>query len=453
MKNRILRSLLILSIFVLMGCSGNENTIKNDINNEGEVSENNITTSESDITAIENSVDTIIESESDNDELNKVVYEGNEQMIEGIARAVATKMHVKNDYLIDTNKYYYSQNDVEKEMTTASFSSVFPMVYYAGNTDNEVLDSEEVINTLNSVFNTLYTEADVEKKGDWKLEDGKIIRDDETVIYDQYVCKWDEENSTFYIEFYYNYCSWAAENVTGIGGYYYKYNRSAAVKFMPADNDLGFAVESVEILNDFNSMAGNPWDLYDYRTEDDFVEINNINWNDLLFGNISGEENALADYMPVLDSSENVLLFSELNSSNAKEVKLDDYKVNSIGFGDINSDNIVDMIMSVYANGEWRMMVVSHIDGQYYAYLFNKFAMMDISQSGYYYSAVGNNTDKYDIKKLDITKDGFSETLVANFNGFNQDAVLEGNNVPYTDLNTWEYSNMGPMVRFWDVKK
>ena len=41
----------------------------------------------------------------------------------------------------------------------------------------------------------------------WKLEDGKIVRDDEAVIYDQYVCKWDEENSTFYIEFYYNICS------------------------------------------------------------------------------------------------------------------------------------------------------------------------------------------------------------------------------------------------------
>ncbi len=402
----------------------------------------------------DNSVENIFDNSTNatiDEEIKEVDYEANVDIICGISQAIIETMQIKEDYLVEKGRYSYTKQAIEERFSSKPISHIIPYIYYAGNTGNEVMNKEDVLKVINSAFSTDYIDDDItDSYGNYTIQDNSIVRDD-TELYCKYVGMWDSKEKKYYIESYRNDLLFSRENESDIPGNYYRLEKRAIVEFAEADNELGFTVNNVEIFYNYYYEENNPWYLYEYFDDESyFVYINDINWNEYQYGFFPNENGKFNEFLPVLEQSSTVIMFSELNSSEAIEEYLNDIKIRSIGISDIDQNGYNDMILSVYVDDEWKTIIISHIGDKYYGYTYGKYGCLAVDQNGMYFSKK-EDIDGYEICIVHISEEGFSEECVLTY--FSGGNVLYGEqSMAWDEYRNWSYETMEPMVAFWDVK-
>lgn len=403
--------------------------------------------------SVENISDNVMNTTTIDEEIKVVDYEANMDIIKGISRVVVENIRNDNDYLVNEDEYYYPRDYIIDEMASEPLSVFIKSIYYADSDANEVLNVDDVLSVINDSFEKEFNKEDVSDSFQtYYVKDNQIIRND-SEWYSTCIGAWNNEEKKYYIECYHNSTLFSKENETCIVGSYHKLNKRAVIEFSEANNELGFEICGVTIFDYINDSKWNPWYLYDiYNDETKFVNINEVNWDEFEYGFFTGDYNIVEEFLPVLEQTSTVRMFSNLNCSQSEEVYIDNIKVGAISIYDLDKNGFNEMIMSVYKGNEWRMMIISHIDDKYYGYIYEKYGCLALTQNGLYYSTDDNEYGKdFDICVLHISENGFSEDCVLTFH--NAGEILFGDiNFTLDEYMTWTYENMDAMVPFWSVE-
>ncbi len=318
-----------------------------------------------------------------------------------------------------------SENDVEQNITNYPTDDTNDLSYVNLN-EKQIYDM--AINAVNDKYDSF---------GQWGPCIGFMI----------------PEENIYYLESYISEPSYSMENSTRFTVEYYEYDQCAYVHFDVSDDD---EISFTEIeISDSDKGNNNPWYCYDYHREEDFSNITGVDWEEVTVNMNDLTSIKMDEFMPVLNSTASVRMFDSLNDDNYYETFLSELMVESIGFSDIDSDGNNEMIMSIWDNNTWKILVVSHIGENYYAHIFEEYGFLFLSQEGIYYKAM-NEPDPYRDYygcKIDISENGFYEDIILSFDDTNGIYMINGEESTEGDVREYERNETGVMVRFYNVKE
>jgi len=382
-------------------------------------------------------------------------YEANMDIVKGVSQAIINEIYPDQNYIVEEGVYQYSGQDISECLSKRKLSLIISDLYYSSKSGNEILNQDEVIRVVNSAFGTSFTCKDIEDSKYFYVQGDQLIRDDYDYWKPMYLGEWDSDENKYYIELCQMQMTSSRENEEMVQGYYYPIVERAIVEFSEADNELGFTVVNVEFIYNNPDLISDPWYLYDiYNDETKFIDINEINWGE--YGFFPSEDNKIEGFLPVLEQTSTVQFFTNLNYSQTEELYIEDIKIGAIGVFDLDQNGYNEMIMSVYKDNEWRIMIISHINDKYYGYIFEKYGCLAMAQNGLYYSTDLKGYGKYfEVCKLNISAEGFSEDCILTFSigaDYADEIILGDTLITWAEYREWIYENMGAMVPFWNVQ-
>ena len=457
MKYQLIKKIILVYLFCLMfglqGCKGSENDVQsvNDIYFQNESQNIAIQNENFDSESQNNYINedkTELQNEA-SDKYDELDYQMNADMIKGISRAILDNCNFGyKEYC------YYTKSDVAADLSNGNLSREIFDIYFWNEKMNKTIKINEIISTFESAFGLTYTAEDIinsdEKEDYYKVNNYTVEQINSSMYGINYSGYWIPEENKYYIESYFNCPAYSEENSTRFPVNYYCYNKCGYVEFEKTDNELGFTVVGVEVNNNNNNQS-NPWNCYDYHDETDFVSLTDIVWENLFDKMPSPKVQILNDFLPVFNNSSSVRMFDSLNNSSYQDTFLTELDIESIGIGDIDVDGNNEIILSVW-DDEWKILVISYIDGNYYGYLFDKYDFLFVSQNGYYYKAMDETKHtNYLICKIDISELGFFEKIYAESNINDDIYLLNDAEVDYSEIMEFQNNEIDMMIRFWNV--